>query len=83
MRLATRPHRLRAPPDHLRDTRQRPVTESRPERGRDGTPAITRAATALLLAKALSNMPHIIVRSSRGTPTQTPTMWSESTNNAR
>ena len=35
MTQATRPRRLMAPPDHPHDTRQRPVTESRPERGRD------------------------------------------------
>ena len=52
MTLSTGTHRLMASPDHPHDTRQRPITESRPESGRDGLPASTRDATTLLLASA-------------------------------
>ena len=38
MTQSTGTHRLMASPDHPHDTRQRPVTESRPESGRDGLP---------------------------------------------
>ena len=62
MTQATRPRRLMAPPDHPHDTRQRPVTKSRPESSRDGTRASTRDTTALLLASDSCYVAHISMR---------------------
>ena len=68
MTQATRPHRLTAPPDHPHDTWQRPVTASSPECGRDGTPASTRDAAALVPASEPCYLPHIRMRASARRP---------------
>ena len=68
MTQATRPRRLMAPPDHPHDTRQRPVTKSRPESGRDGAPASTRGTPALILASDPCYVAHTAMRIYARTP---------------